>query len=115
MNANGLEFWGAVIAMAVITYLTRSLPFMLSERSRLLRHLSREGSALAALGPSLLAGIAAAVIVPDLLGAGDNAAQIAPYVGGLVVTGVAARLVSNTGVAVLLGMAGYGILLALAG
>ena len=29
-------------------------------------------------------------------------------------TAVAARLVSNTGVAVLLGMAGYGVLLALA-
>jgi len=54
------------------------------------------------------------VIVPDLLGAADEAARIAPYVGGLAVTGVAARLVSNTGVAVLLGMGGYGILLALA-
>lgn len=118
MNAEGLGFWGAVIAMAVITYLTRALPFMLSERSRLLRRLSREGSALAALGPSLLAGIAAAVIVPDVLDvldAGAQAARIAPYVGGLVVTGVAARMVSNTGVAVLLGMAGYGVLLALAG
>ena len=114
MNTNGLEFWGAVIAMAVITYLTRALPFMLSERSRLLRHLSREGSALAALGPSLLAGIAAAVIVPDLLAAGDQAANIGPYVGGLVVTAVAVRLVSNAGVAVLLCMAGYGVLLALA-
>jgi branched-subunit amino acid transport protein len=114
MNTNGLEFWGAVIAMAVITYLTRALPFMLSERSRLLRRLSREGSALSALGPSLLAGIAAAVIVPDLLGAADDAARIVSYVGGLAVTGVAARLVSNTGVAVLLGMGGYGILLALA-
>ena len=28
MNADGLGFWGAVIAMAVITYLTRALPFM---------------------------------------------------------------------------------------
>ncbi|MGE8689789.1 MAG: AzlD domain-containing protein [Achromobacter sp.] len=114
MNTDGLGFWGAVVAMAVITYLTRALPFMLSERSRLLRHLSREGSALAALGPSLLAGIAAAVIVPDLLEAGEQAARIGPYAGGLVVTAVAARLVGNTGVAVLLGMAGYGVLLALA-
>ena len=114
MNTDGLGFWGAVVAMAVITYLTRALPFMLSARSRLLRHLSREGSALAALGPSLLAGIAAAVIVPDLIEAGDQAARIGPYAGGLVMTAVAARLVSNTGVAVLLGMAGYGVLLALA-
>ncbi len=113
MNTDGLGFWVAVFAMAVITYLTRALPFMLSERNRWLRRLSQEGSALAALGPSLLAGIAAAVIVPDLISAGTNANQIAPYVGGLVVTAVAARSVKNTGVAVLLGMAGYGLLLML--
>ncbi|MGH8816445.1 MAG: AzlD domain-containing protein, partial [Achromobacter pestifer] len=28
MNVEGLGFWGAVTAMAVITYLTRALPFM---------------------------------------------------------------------------------------
>ncbi|CAB3882070.1 hypothetical protein LMG3410_03354 [Achromobacter aegrifaciens] len=54
------------------------------------------------------------MIVPDLLAAGDQAANLGPYAGGLVVTAVAARLVSNAGVAVLLGMAGYGVLLALA-
>ena len=60
MNADGLGFWGAVIAMAVITYLTRALPFMLSERSRLLRHLSREGSALASRdGPSAASRVSA--------------------------------------------------------
>ncbi|WP_082247654.1 AzlD domain-containing protein, partial [Bordetella bronchiseptica] len=69
MTGESIGFWAAVAAMAVITYLTRALPFMLSTRSRLLRRLSEEGSALAALGPSLLAGIAAAVIVPDLVGA----------------------------------------------
>ncbi|WP_057047012.1 AzlC family ABC transporter permease, partial [Bordetella pertussis] len=40
----------AAAAMAVITFLTRALPFMLSTRSCLLRRLSEEGSALAALG-----------------------------------------------------------------
>ena len=113
MNTDGSAFWLAVIAMAVITYLTRALPFLLSERNRWLRRLSQDGSALAALGPSLLAGIAAAVIVPDLIGAGTNGNQVAPYVGGLVVTAVATRLVKNTGIAVLLGMAGYGLLLVL--
>ncbi|MFJ0843149.1 AzlD domain-containing protein [Bordetella bronchiseptica] len=63
MTGESIGFWAAVAAMAVITYLTRALPFMLSTRSRLLRRLSEEGSALAALGPSLLAGIAAAVIL----------------------------------------------------
>ncbi|MFQ6721587.1 AzlD domain-containing protein, partial [Bordetella pertussis] len=35
------------------------------------------------------------------------------YIGGLVVTAVAARLVGNSGAAVILGLAGYGLLLAL--
>ncbi len=115
MNASGPGFWAAVAAMAVITYLTRALPFLLSERSRLLRRLAREGSALSALGPSLLAGIAAAVIVPDLLDAGAAMPGLGAYAGGLAATAVASRLMSNTGAAVLLGMAGYGLLLALSG
>ncbi|CCN19838.1 putative membrane protein [Bordetella bronchiseptica MO211] len=120
MTGESIGFWAAVAAMAVITYLTRALPFMLSTRSRLLRRLSEEGSALAALGPSLLAGIAAAVIVPDLVGAqavdGRGAQAVdgrGAYIGGLVVTAVAARLVGNSGAAVILGLAGYGLLLAL--
>jgi len=107
----GLAFWVAVAAMAAITYLTRALPFILSARSRLLERLSREGSALAVLGPALLAGIAAAVIVPDLLPAG--AGRPLPYLGGLAVTACAVRRWSNTGAAVLLGVAGYALLRAL--
>jgi len=106
-----LEFWAAVAAMGAITYLTRALPFLLSARSRLLEALSREGSALAVLGPALLAGIAAAVIVPDLLP--EGAGRPAAYLGGLAITVFAARRWSNTGAAVLLGVAGYALLRAL--
>jgi len=113
MTGGGLEFWGAVIAMAVITYLTRALPFLLSARSRLLRRLA-EGSSLAALGPALLAGIAAAVIVPDVM-ALAGPAQWLPYAGGLAATALAARRLGNAGVAVITGVAVYGVLLALAG
>lgn len=108
----GIEFWVAVLAMAVITFMTRALPFLLSSRNRLLQRLSQEGSRLAVLGPALLAAIAAAVIVPDLWG-DQRVAEVMPYVGGLVVTALAARLTGNTGLAVILGLAGYGGLLAL--
>ncbi|MBV7484140.1 AzlD domain-containing protein [Bordetella sp. BOR01] len=113
MTGGGLEFWGAVIAMAVITYLTRALPFLLSARSRLLRRLA-EGSSLAALGPALLAGIAAAVIVPDVM-ALHGWPQLLPYAGGLLATALAARRLGNAGVAVIVGVAVYGVLLGLAG
>lgn len=104
-----LGFWGAVIAMAVITYLTRALPFLLSARSRLLRRLA-EGSSMAALGPALLAGIAAAVIVPDVVALKDLS-QWLPYAGGMLTTALAARRLRNTGVAVIAGVVGYGVLL----
>src|SRR5690606_4598334 len=109
----GLEFWGAVIAMAAITYLTRALPFALSARSRLLRRLA-EGSSLAALGPALLAGTAVAVIVPDVM-ALQGMLQWLPYAGGLLATALAARRMANAGVAVIVGVAVYGALLALCG
>ncbi|MBO1113369.1 AzlD domain-containing protein [Bordetella petrii] len=112
MTGSGLEFWVAVIAMAVITYLTRALPFLLSARSRLLRRMA-EGSSLAALGPALLAGIAAAVIVPDIM-ALRGLPQWLPYAGGLLATALAARRLGNAGVAVIAGVAVYGVLLALA-
>ncbi|AKQ54836.1 AzlD domain-containing protein [Bordetella hinzii] len=107
----GLDFWAAVLAMAVITYLTRGLPFMLSSRNRLLRKLSEEGSALSALGPALLAAIAAAVIVPDLWG-GQRVAALLPYLAGLAVTALAVRLSGNSGVAVIAGLIVYGAMLA---
>ncbi|OZI21884.1 branched-chain amino acid transporter AzlD family protein 2 [Bordetella genomosp. 7] len=108
-----LEFWGAVIAMAAITYLTRALPFLLSSRSRLMRRLT-EGSSMAALGPALLAGIAGAVIVPDML-ALQGGAEWLPYAGGLLATALAARRLGNAGLAVIAGVVVYGALLALAG
>ncbi|CFM82417.1 membrane protein [Bordetella pertussis] len=52
------------------------------------------------------------MIVPDLVGAQAVDGRGA-YIGGLVVTAVAARLVGNSGAAVILGLAGYGLLLAL--
>jgi len=108
-----LEFWVAVIAMAVITYLTRALPFLLSSRSRWLRRVT-EGSSLAALGPALLAGIATAVIVPDIM-ALSGASQYLPYAGGLLATALCARRLGNAGLAVIIGVVVYGGILLLMG
>ncbi|AZY48398.1 AzlD domain-containing protein [Bordetella avium] len=104
---SGLDFWVAVLAMAAVTYLSRGLPFMLPPRHRLLRKLAQEDSALSALGPALLAAIAAAVIVPDLWGE-QRVAQIAPYLAGMAVTALAARLSGNSGLAVIAGLLAYG-------
>lgn len=108
---HSLEFWGAVIAMAVITYLTRALPFLLSDRTPWWRRVT-EGSSLAALGPALLAGIATAVIVPDLM-ALSGVSRLIPYLGGLLATGICAIRLRNAGLAVIVGVIAYGALLLL--
>ncbi|OZI48863.1 AzlD domain-containing protein [Bordetella genomosp. 4] len=113
MIGSQLDFWVAVIAMAVITYLTRALPFLLSSRSRWLRRLT-EGSSLAALGPALLAGIATAVIMPDVM-ALSGVSEILPYAGGLLATALSARRLGNAGVAVIVGVVVYGGLLLVVG
>jgi len=113
MLNNQLDMWVAIIAMAVITYLTRALPFLLSSRSRWLRRLS-EGSSLVALGPALLVGIATAVIVPDVM-ALSGVSQYLPYAGGLLATALSARRLGNAGLAVIVGVVVYGAVLWLVG
>lgn len=113
MTGNTLDFWAAVIAMAVITYLTRALPFLLS-RQRQPRPGATGRSLFSALGPCLLAGIAAAVIVPDVL-ALKTGAEILPYVGGLFATALCARRLGNAGIAVIVGVLAYGLLMMMTG
>jgi branched-subunit amino acid transport protein len=101
-------FWIAVLAIAVVTWLTRALPFFGGQRR--LDDFSKPGTPLSMLGPSLLAAICTVVIIPDLLQAVGNALAL-PYVLGLLVTAAIACSVKNTGIAVLGGIAAYGIFL----
>jgi branched-subunit amino acid transport protein len=109
LNSVDYRFWLAVTAMALITWITRALPFFGGQRR--LDALSRPESPLSMLGPSLLAAICVAVILPDLLRAAGNAVA-APYVLGLVATAVIANGVKNTGLAVLASIVAYSAFLA---
>ncbi|RXZ31036.1 AzlD domain-containing protein [Oxalobacteraceae bacterium CAVE-383] len=108
MDAIDYRFWIAVAAMASITWLTRALPFLGGQRR--LDALSRPDTPLSMLGPSLLAAICAAVILPDLLHAAENA-LLPPYLSGLLLTAVFAVLIENAGIAVLMSIFSYGLLL----
>ena len=96
------------MAMALITWLTRALPFLGGRRQ--LKKFSEPDTPLSVLGPSLLAAICIAVIFPDLLRAVDNAVAL-PYVLGLLTTILIASFVKNTGTAVLAGITAYGVFL----
>jgi branched-subunit amino acid transport protein len=112
MSSSDLRFWIAVAAMALITWLTRALPFLGGQRR--LDAIARPDSPLSMLGPSLLAAICAAVILPDLMRAVENMAT-ASYLLGLLCTAIFAKVIENAGVAVLLSLACHGALLAVFG
>jgi branched-subunit amino acid transport protein len=92
MDALDYRFWIAVAAMALITWLTRVLPFFGGQRR--LDTLSRPDTPFSVLGPSLLAAICVAVILPDLLRAAEKAVT-APYLLGLLFTAIFANLMEN--------------------
>lgn len=100
--------WLAVIGMALITYLTRALPFAVKKA----QPSERENSspALAALGPSLLAAIAVVTVIPGLREAMHTgyAAQLS-YLLGVAATLVALRLTRNAGLAVMAGVGAYAL------
>lgn len=105
-----LDFWIALVAMAVITWLTRAMPFLM--KRRWLDLFSRPDTPLAVLGPALLAAICAAVVVPELVRLVSTAdATLLPYVFGVIGTIVLAATIRNTGAAVLASVGLYGVIL----
>src|ERR1700676_4302621 len=108
MDASNYHFWIAVLAMGLITWLMRALPFLGGHRR--LEKLTKSDTSLSVLGPSLLAAICIVVIFPDLMKAFDNAVVL-PYVLGLMATLVIASLVKNAGIAVLMSVGVYGVFL----
>lgn len=99
------SIWLAIFLMSLLTYLARSLPFMLSGRSGVFNRFAEPESPLAALGPCLLMAISASTILPMLL-AKLNAGgmQIWPTVAGLLGTMLVMKFWQNVGLAVVVGM-----------
>ncbi|MCL2894941.1 AzlD domain-containing protein [Brenneria tiliae] len=101
--------WIAVIGMALITYLTRALPFAIRKKSKANTGERENGSpVLAALGPSLLAAITVVTVIPGLRDAIESgiSSQLS-YLVGVVTTLLILRLSNNSGVAVISGVGAY--------
>lgn len=108
MNLSLDNVWLAIAAMGVLTYMTRSLPFLLAGRSQALNRLADPASPLASLGPCLLVAITSSTIVPMLaasLQAGGG--RLLPAVGGLLTTLGVMKRWENVGLAVVVGMVVY--------
>ncbi|WP_273503204.1 AzlD domain-containing protein [Paracoccus sphaerophysae] len=101
--------WIAVGAIAVATYLTRALPFLLAERRR--GGDRKPGPApawLDALGPCILAAMGAAILWPE---AGKAAASgnLAQFLSGLAAAAAIMLWRRDAGLATLAGIAGYAL------
>jgi len=104
------EFWLAIAVMAVVTWLTRALPFVLMRKSGLFGRLT--SGRFVILGPALLVSMTVVVVYSDLQHA-TSIFTVLTYFCGLMAAGVCARLTRNAGYSVLTGMAAYGIALLL--
>ncbi len=105
-------FWILVLIMSCATYGTRTLPFLLGQKHRLLIWLGGENARLKALGPSLIAAIAAVTIVPDFINASKvehNISEILVYVIGLATAVMITKCTKNSGLAVIIAMTTYGV------
>jgi len=100
--------WLAVIVMGVVTWLLRSLPFMLNKWTRTEDKTEQGSPVFSALGPSLLSAIMIVTLIPGIqqaMAAGHGRALC--YCTGILITSCALRITRNPGVAVIVGVVSY--------
>ncbi len=101
-----IEFWLAIAVMALVTWLSRALPFLLMRKSSVFGRLA--SGRFVILGPALLVAMTVVVVYSDLQHAAGPE-PVLTYLCGLLAAGVCVKLTRNPGYAVLAGMAAYGI------
>lgn len=109
MSVHDIPTWQlilAIIAMSVLTYSTRALPFLLMKKAK---WLGRMGSGkLAILGPALLASTTVVILYSESVKAYQQQ-QIVPYVLAVVTVLVVLKLSRNIGLAMLVSLLVYGL------
>ena len=96
----------AVVAMAILTALSRLLPFFLPEKSPLMRFFMQENSPIAPLGGAIITAMTVVLGLPFVAQL-NHAHEYLSTAVGVVVTVIATVRGVNTGFAVLIGMAGF--------
>ncbi|NLY34607.1 MAG: AzlD domain-containing protein [Alcaligenaceae bacterium] len=102
------EYVIAMVAMGVLTYLMRALPFVLMQRSRLLSRLN--SGRFAIMGPALLVSTTTVVLYSGL-GAATSWQEGGAYVLAVLILVGVLKAAKNTGLAMLVGMVAYGFLM----
>lgn len=95
----------AVVAMAILTALSRALPFFLSDESKLIRFFTAPNSPLAPLGGAIIVAMTVVLALPFFTPSTHS--PIVATICGMVATIIATLRGVNTGVSVILGMVGF--------
>ena len=103
------SFLRTILALAVITWLTRALPFLLLSRSK--KKINFSQGRLQILGPALLLSTTVVVLTGEVQDLINQAVSLWPYFIAVIVVIVITRWKSNIGLSVLLGLITYGLCL----
>lgn len=102
-------FLWTILALAVITWLTRALPFLLLSRSK--KKINFSQGRLQILGPALLLSTTVVVLTGEVQELIDRAVSLWPYLISVTVVILLTRWKKNIGLSVLLGLVTYGLCL----
>lgn len=99
--------WIAVAVIAVATYLSRALPFLLYKDDQ--RSTQRQTPAwLDALGPCILAAMGAAILWPEA-GKAASSGTLPQFLAGLAAAALVMLMRRDAGLATLAGIIGYAL------
>lgn len=96
----------AVAVMAVLTALSRLLPFLLSDKSAIMRFFMQENSPIAPLGGAIIGAMTVVLALP-LLQKIASPMHALPFIIGSIATIIATLRGINTGLSVIIGMVVY--------
>lgn len=102
-------FLWTILALAVITWLTRALPFFLLSRSK--KKINFSQGRLQILGPALLLSTTVVVLTGEVQELINHAVSLWPYLISVIVVILVTRWKKNIGLSVLLGLVTYGVCL----
>lgn len=105
-QANFSTLLTAVVVMAILTALSRALPFLLPDDSPVIRFFTAENSPLAPLGGAIIVAMAMVLILP-FFEAPTESSPISATLCGIVATVIASTRKINPGISVIIGMVGF--------
>lgn len=98
-----------ILALAVITWLTRALPFLLLSRTK--KKINFSQGRLQILGPALLLSTTVVVLTGEVQDLINTAASLWPYFLSVILVILVTRWKANIGLSVLAGLICYGLCL----